>query len=282
MVGQPNSERISSYSLAISDTSRVDRLLDDLRGIRRPAAPPAGEPSDSQPRSEKPEMEHLRERLILWFREWVNIYQRTPTPEKSFIPYITTLTKQGILKAEEVSLFFFRVCAETSIKSYITCATSGDYANAYHALDAMSRLITYIIKYHGDASGVNNDNAKVHYLTKILSIFVLVLAKEHEERGVHFPQKPFFRFFSTLINDLHAIEGTIGTAYLGLLFALRCTARSPSGRSMLIFCFTQRRFQHPSAHLLPRLRVLVDVSGITSLLHAETSSVQQPRGRNLS
>jgi CCR4-NOT transcription complex subunit 1 len=179
-------------------------------------------------------MEHLRERLIIWFREWVNIYQRTQTPEKSFIPYITALTKQGILKAEEISLFFFRVCAETSLKSYIVCATSGDFANAYHALDAMSRLITLLIKYHVDATGVNNEGAKVHYLTKILSIFVLVLAKEHEERGVNFPQKPFFRFFSTLINDFHAIEASMGTAYTGLLYAIRCAWCARPNRGSLL------------------------------------------------
>jgi len=46
----------------------------------------------------------------------------------------------------------------------------------------MLRLIIYIIKYHGDASGVDNDQAKVHYLTKILLIF-LVLVNMHEEHS---------------------------------------------------------------------------------------------------
>ena len=80
----------------------------------------------------------------------------------------------------------------------------------------------YIIKYHGDASGVNNDQAKVHYLTKILSIFVLVLASLHEEQGADFQQKPLFRFFSSLINDLHYMEANFGTAYFNLMIAIRC------------------------------------------------------------
>lgn len=97
---------------------------------------------------------------------------------------------------------------------------AGEYSFAFQALDAMSRLIVYIIKYHGDASGVNNDQAKVHYLTKILSIFVLVLANTHEEQGASFQQKPFFRFFSSLLNDLHLIETSLGTAYFQLLLAI--------------------------------------------------------------
>jgi CCR4-NOT transcription complex subunit 1 len=93
-------------------------------------------------------------------------------------------------------------------------------------LDAVSRLIVYIIKYHGDASGVNNDQARVHYFTKILSIFALVLANMHEEQGAEFQQKPFFRFVSSLVNDLHYIEANLGTAYFQLLVAIRYVALS--------------------------------------------------------
>lgn len=98
---------------------------------------------------------------------------------------------------------------------------AGDYNYAFQSLDAMSRLIVYIIKYHGDASGVNNDHAKVHYFTKILSIFVLVLASRHEEQGPNFQQKPFFRFFSSLVNDLHSLENHLGPVYFQLLIAIR-------------------------------------------------------------
>ncbi|PFH49091.1 hypothetical protein AMATHDRAFT_81473 [Amanita thiersii Skay4041] len=203
----------------------VNRLLDDLRGVKRPAASGA---SDTAARATpvKPEMEQMREKLYAWFQQWVNVFQRSHSPEKNFISFITTLTKHGILKAEELSSFFFRVCAESSVASYIKCAASGDFTNAFQALDALSRLIVYIIKYHGDAQGVNNDQAKVHYLTKILSIFVLVLANMHEEQTISFQQKPFFRFFSSLINDLHSIESNLGTAYFQLLVAISDTLSS--------------------------------------------------------
>ena len=177
-------------------------------------------PGISRQASVKPETEQMRERLFVWFQQWVGIYQRSHTPEKSFVPFITQLTKQGILKMEDVSSFFFRVCAESSINSYIKCIAAGEFDYAFQALDAMSRLIVYIIKYHGDASGVNNDQAKVHYLTKILSIFVLVLASYHEEQGPAFQQKPFFRFFSSLVNDLHAFETHLGPVYFELLLAI--------------------------------------------------------------
>ena len=193
-------------------------MLDDLRGVRR------GPGVDYlRPVNGKTDAGQLREKLFIWFQQWVSIFQSSPSPEKAFVPFITQLTKQGILKMDDVSSFFFRVCAESSVNSYVKSVTSGDFSvsYAYHALDAMSRLIVYIIKYHGDASGVNNDQAKVHYLTKILSIFVLVLANMHEEQGQSFHQKPFLRFFSSLINDLHTIEASLGSAYFQLLLAIR-------------------------------------------------------------
>ncbi|EJF62472.1 Not1-domain-containing protein [Dichomitus squalens LYAD-421 SS1] len=208
----------------------ASRLLDDLRGVPRRTAQTANTPvADSQPArqpSVKPETETLREKLFIWFQQWISIYQRSHSPEKSFVPYITQLTRQGILKAEDVSSFFFRVCAESSVNSYIKHVNAGEFGFAFQALDAMSRLIVYIIKYHGDASGVNNDQAKVHYLTKILSIFVLVLANMHEEQGPHFQQKPFFRFFSSLLNDLHSVESSLGSAYFQLLIAISDTFSS--------------------------------------------------------
>ena len=202
-------------------------MLDDLSGVRRLTTQVSAENLPVRQPSVKPEIEQLREKLFIWFQQWVNIFQRSHSPEKNFVPFITQLTKQGILKVEDRSSFFFRVCAESSVNSYIKSISTGDFDYAFQALDAMSRLIVYIIKYHGDASGVNNDQAKVHYLTKILSIFVLVLANLHEEQGPAFQQKPFFRFFSSLINDLHVMEAQLGTAYFQLLIAIR---------SVSIFC----------------------------------------------
>lgn len=209
--------------------------------------------------SVKPETEQLREKLFIWFQQWVTIFQRSHTPEKAFVPFISQLTKQGILKVEDISSFFFRVCAEASVNSYIKCMAAGEFDYAFQALDAMSRLIVYIIKYHGDASGIDNDQAKVHYLTKILSIFVLVFANMHEEQGVLFQQKPFFRFFSSLISDLHSIAEHLGSAYFHLLIAIRYIIFF-NIIFLLLLTTSQRHIQFFATHLLPRVCILLALS----------------------
>ncbi|KZT74256.1 Not1-domain-containing protein [Daedalea quercina L-15889] len=204
----------------------LSQLSQSNKATDESSVQPIGEAPIAREPSVKPETEQMREKLFSWFQQWVSIFQRSHSPEKAFVPFITQLTKQNILKAEDVSSFFFRVCAESSVNSYIKCIQAGEFTYSFQALDAMSRLIVYIIKYHGDASGVNNDQAKVHYLTKILSIFVLVLADMHEEQGALFEQKPFFRFFCSLLNDLHTIEASLGTAYFQLLVAISDTFSS--------------------------------------------------------
>ncbi|KAH9483822.1 CCR4-NOT transcription complex subunit 1 [Psilocybe cubensis] len=219
-------EMLTQLAAAGKGNEDVNRLVDDLRGIRRSSGPMSPDVAFALQPQVKAENDQLREKLFIWFQQWITIFQRSHSPEKSFVPFITQLTKQGILKVEDVSSFFFRVCAETSVNSYIKNVAAGELDYAFQPLDAMSRLIVYIIKYHGDASGVNNNQAKVHYLTKILSIFVLVLASAHEDQGPNFQQKPFFRFFSSLVNDLHSIESHLGPVYFQLLIAISDTYSS--------------------------------------------------------
>lgn len=164
----------------------------------------------------------LREQLAYSFASWVRAYQQSPQPEKSFIEYVTQLQGQNVLKGEEISSLFFRVCTEVSVDHYLKQqAVGGTLASGiYSPVDTFAKMIVYMVKYHADPLGVNDEQAKVHYLTKILSIIVLVLAQSHEELGPRFQQRPFFRLFSSLLHDLHAAEGALHGAYGAALLAV--------------------------------------------------------------
>ncbi|KAE8198560.1 hypothetical protein CF336_g141 [Tilletia laevis] len=166
-----------------------------------------------------------REQLTYCFAEWVRLFQQMANPEKSFVEFVTELQVQGILKGEEISSLFFRVCTEVSVDSYIKQKALGGNLSTgiFSPTDAFSKLVVLMIKYHADPTGANNEQAKVHYLTKVLSIVVLVLAQSHEELGPHFQQKPFFRFFSSLLHDLHLTQGNLQTAYFQTLLAISNT-----------------------------------------------------------
>ncbi|KAG2045814.1 hypothetical protein BDR06DRAFT_1015229 [Suillus hirtellus] len=87
-------EVLGQLAQAGDANEEVNRLLDDLRVVRRPTTEGM---VVCQP-SVKPETEQLREKLFSWFQQWGSIFQRSRSPEKAFVPFISQLTKQGILK----------------------------------------------------------------------------------------------------------------------------------------------------------------------------------------
>ncbi|CAO1624704.1 unnamed protein product [Sympodiomycopsis kandeliae] len=167
----------------------------------------------------------LREQLAFCFSEWVRNCQITSNSEKLFIEFVTSLQSQGILKGEDISSMFFRVCTEVAVDGYIKSKASGGSlaTGIFCPVDSLAKMVVLMIKYHSDASGGNNEQAKVSYLTKIISIFVLVLAQSHEELDVYFQQKPFYRLFSSLMHELRLVEGGLGGAYHQSLLALSNT-----------------------------------------------------------
>lgn len=206
----------TNQSQLLRGSARSRQLLQELRGVVVQSR------SDS-PTKTAVDDAGVREQLTYCFAEWVRLYQQSYSVEKSFVDFVVQLQNQGILKGEEISSLFFRVCAEVSVDSYIKHKAAGGSpaTGIFQPVDAFAKLIVFMIKYHADPTGANNDKAKVHYMTKVLSIVVLVLANSHEELGPHFQQKPFFRFFSSLLSNLSAIESHLGSAYYQILVALR-------------------------------------------------------------
>lgn len=162
----------------------------------------------------------LRDRLAYYFLEWVRLFQQAPSAEQAFVSIVTNLQGQGILKGDEVTFLFFRVCAEVAVEGYAKLKVADPVA-ALIPMDALSKIFILLLKNYGDPNGAEVDESKIRYLNKILSIVVLVLVRSHEELGPEFDQRPFFRFFSSILNDLHSIEPHIRTAYAGCLRAFR-------------------------------------------------------------
>ncbi|EJT98519.1 Not1-domain-containing protein [Dacryopinax primogenitus] len=159
--------------------------------------------------------------LASYFKGWVRSFHQSTNLEQSFIDFVTHPEMQGILRGEDISSLFFRVCAEVSVERTSVALRAGLAANPYLYVDALSKLLAMIVKYHGEA---NNEHAKAHYLTKTLSIVVLVLAHVHEESdGQAFESRPFFRLFSSLLNDLQGIYTSASNTQFQLLLAMSDT-----------------------------------------------------------
>ncbi|KAJ3031110.1 UNVERIFIED_CONTAM: hypothetical protein HDU68_006489 [Siphonaria sp. JEL0065] len=167
----------------------------------------------------------LRESLGVLFSEWVKIYHHPSSSEKTHKEYIVQLQELGVLQEEDVSSLFFRVCTELSVDLYIQAKSAPNVSPLlpFQAVDAFARLIVLLVRYHAESADANGNAAKLDLTTKILYIIVLVLVHSHEQRRGQFNQRPFFRLFSSLLNDLNLFEDELQAVYYQILFKISNT-----------------------------------------------------------
>ncbi|KAJ3024175.1 hypothetical protein HKX48_005578 [Thoreauomyces humboldtii] len=167
----------------------------------------------------------LRRHLAALFHEWVRTFYHPASNEKSHAFFIQQLQQQGILRAEAISPLFFRVCTEICMEAYETSSANAapNSATPFEAVDAFARLVVLLVRYHVDPAGVDDNHARLNLTAKILSIIVLVLVHAHEQQRAQFNQRPFFRFFSTLLNDLNKFEWDLQPIYIQILSAMSNT-----------------------------------------------------------
>jgi CCR4-NOT transcription complex subunit 1 len=157
-----------------------------------------------------PSFHQLYPKLEGFFERWVQIFQG-PAADRDFLAFAKELEGGNVLKSDETTAMFFRVCMEVSVNRYIQVTKKGSTINPYLYVDALSRLIILMIRHNGEPLD------KEHNLKRILTIVLLILSHQHEEFGSQFQQKPFFRFFSSLLSDLHSFEDGFQNAYYPMM-----------------------------------------------------------------
>ncbi|RKP25851.1 CCR4-Not complex component, Not1-domain-containing protein, partial [Syncephalis pseudoplumigaleata] len=161
-------------------------------------------------------MTSLRDQLVFIFSEWVRLYQHPSSNEKALSGFVSQ--QQNILQDENTFSLFFRVSIELSAEIYQKQAAIPGCTNqgAYQSVDANAKLIALLVRtFHEETGGVS----RPAYFRKILSIIVLVLVNEHEQRRQEFNQKPFFRLLVGLLAELNTGDTLSGDEQFALLTA---------------------------------------------------------------
>ncbi|KAF9969093.1 hypothetical protein BGZ75_003143, partial [Mortierella antarctica] len=139
--------------LAQRGGNAVEPIVQLIEDIRRRSQTP------SQASKEMTEQNLLREQLAFIFAEWIRVYQLPTSNDKAYGAFISSIQQQGVLKGEEISSLFFRVCTEMSVESYLKYKVSNTAA-AYQGVDAFVKLIVTLVKHYSDPQGVNHNTAK--------------------------------------------------------------------------------------------------------------------------
>jgi CCR4-NOT transcription complex subunit 1 len=157
-----------------------------------------GEP-DERSRSKRQQMEYI-------FSEWVALCTHSSSTDRTFSAFISQLHQKQIMNTQEESALFFRLCIDASVEMFEReeMDPAGNTSDAYIWIDALAKLIVLLVKYQGEANGAVKGN-KPAYLNSILALIVLVLNHHHVMRGERFNQRVFFRLFSSVLCEYHAI-----------------------------------------------------------------------------
>jgi CCR4-NOT transcription complex subunit 1 len=109
--------------------------------------------------------------------------------------------------------------------------------NPYVAIDALARFVVLLLKtMKSDESFTAASILKI--AQKVFSVVSVVLVFAHEKTQVRFDQKPFFRFFSSLLNDLKEFQFDMQNIYYSVLCLFSNTLFSLSPQKVPGFSFS--------------------------------------------
>jgi CCR4-NOT transcription complex subunit 1 len=161
----------------------------------------------------------VRDELTRLLVDWTAVVESC-NAETSYVQLMRLLQSRGILKDDNSTTSFFRVCTEICVQAYIN--GGADNSN-YKTIDAFAKLIVLVIKFSTprDQQNVQNpQNPQLILLNKVLLVVAQVLlwhestaGKRASEGGNMGPQniaayqymfspKPYFRIFVSLMEDL--------------------------------------------------------------------------------
>ncbi|EIW72732.1 hypothetical protein TREMEDRAFT_72862 [Tremella mesenterica DSM 1558] len=192
----------------------VDDLLDDLRvGRDRLRDTPVISNGDDE---HKPAVDaKLSERLAHFFLDWVRVFRSSKNPEAAFVPYIQYLQKENILSGEDVSSAFYRTAIKTAID--LDSSRNADGQLQFFGTDSLAKLIILIVKNYGDKSGAASVSRAVYYYNKIMTIMSYSLVQTHLEHGENFDQRPWTRFFTSMLSELGSLERGLPDTFHGCM-----------------------------------------------------------------
>ncbi|KAK8865726.1 hypothetical protein IAR55_000872 [Kwoniella newhampshirensis] len=193
-------------------TPAVETLLDELRGGSRPPAEVAAVVDGDKP----PFDSKLQERLAHYFLEWVRVFSTSKNAEVAFVPYITYLQKEGILNGEDVSSAFYRTAINCAV-DLDTTKLMPDGTSRFFGTDSLAKLIVLIVKNYGDKSGGSSVTRAVYYYNKIITIMSYCLVQRQLDMGEAFNQRPWARFFTSMLSELATLEYSLPDTYIGCL-----------------------------------------------------------------
>jgi CCR4-NOT transcription complex subunit 1 len=243
---------------------QFDKLMTDLRVVasasRQGDHGVVGETAesgsaDASPAAPARDRVGAREQVANLLEYWLRLCMERPGDAKSYAPYLALLQQQGVLASDEATEWFLRVATELVVESCLKSARPvtaveakegesfgpqvGTTAVSYNVVDVYGKLLVLLIKSVGTADPREGTTARIAMLTKVLSSVARVLLMDFETKKASnsFDQRPHFRLFLCLLQDLNAPDRVLDMAHLQVLSAFASTFHAVQPTVVPAFAF---------------------------------------------
>ncbi|KAK4547743.1 hypothetical protein LTR36_000701 [Oleoguttula mirabilis] len=151
-----------------------------------------------------PPQHDKQDQLEYVFEEWIRM-QRKDTPERSYLAFVSQLHEQHVVSDPEDAMRFFRASLEMSCAAFerVTGVPYATQDAAYIHVDALAKLVAYMVLYQNSADGEPQPN-KAKSLDAIVRLIILVMNDHHNKQRERWNARVYFRLFSTLLCEIHA------------------------------------------------------------------------------
>jgi CCR4-NOT transcription complex subunit 1 len=152
----------------------------------------------------------MKDQLDCLFREWLKTCCHPGSSEKTQVSFVTQIISSGLLKNVEYIQLFIRTTCEICIESF---GQNGPPSASYSPIDSLARLLVLLVVYYTDASVADKSAPRLSFMSNVFSVIALVICHFHEKHQLQFNQKPFFRLYSSILNEMSTHEAAISPIY---------------------------------------------------------------------
>ncbi|KAI8897671.1 CCR4-Not complex component, Not1-domain-containing protein [Globomyces pollinis-pini] len=188
---------------------RVSSLIDELENFKTVTSP--AQPFSSS-KTDSANIKILMERM---FKEWIQLYAHPSSNVESQLKFSNLLFEQ-ITKGADSLPIFFRVALEYSLFASTPPKDLQVVESSFLEIDAFAQMLVYFLLHQDDSL----DGGRLKLATKCFSYIALILVNVHEKSNINFYQKPLYRLFSSILNELQSNEEELGTSYIEILVVI--------------------------------------------------------------
>lgn len=148
---------------------------------------------------------NLKEYIAYMFSEWTKIYKFSGE-SKLQLAFMSQLVDSGIFNTPDLFAQFFTVATEVCVDAFVKETDNLKRASidSYTAVDSLAKLVIILLSIQSDET---EDNKKrIEFFTRFCSVFILAFSNDHEINKASFNERPYFRFFSTLLSELSLLK----------------------------------------------------------------------------